>query len=65
RPSRPMTGPIRLDPEHAVAWNNRGLALASQGRYDEAIQAYDEALRLDPELAQAMAAKSLVIGEKM
>ena len=37
----------------AGAWNNKGVALHNQGRYDEAIKAYDEAIRLDPEYANA------------
>ena len=34
-----------------MAWNNKGNALSTQGKYDEAIQAYDEAIRLDPNYA--------------
>ncbi len=33
----------------AVAWNNRGVALARSGRYEEAVESYDHALALDPE----------------
>ena len=33
----------------AVAWNNKGLALADLGRYEEAIICYDKALEIDPE----------------
>ncbi|HOI69131.1 MAG TPA: tetratricopeptide repeat protein [Methanothrix sp.] len=44
---------IRLEPEDAAAWNNKGNALDDLGRYDEAILAYDEAIRLDPEFAVA------------
>ena len=36
-----------------VEWNNKGVALYLLGKYDEAIQAYDEAIRLDPEMAMA------------
>ena len=35
-------------PSEAIDWNNRGDSLFEQGRYDQAIQAYDEALRVDP-----------------
>jgi len=32
-------------------WNNQGIALYNQGKYDDAIKAYDEAIRLDPKYA--------------
>lgn len=35
--------------ENAEEWLERGNELFSQGDYEEAIEAYDEALRLDPE----------------
>jgi tetratricopeptide (TPR) repeat protein len=35
----------------AEDWFNQGIALADQGKYYEAINAYDEAIRLDPNLA--------------
>jgi tetratricopeptide (TPR) repeat protein len=38
-------GDIRLDPNLAAAWRNKGSALAGQDKYDEAIQAYDEAIK--------------------
>jgi tetratricopeptide (TPR) repeat protein len=33
------------------SWNNKGVALDEQGKYDDAIKAYDEAIRLDSNLA--------------
>ena len=44
----------------ADAAYNRGNALARQGDYDEAIAAYDEALRLQPGMADALANKRAV-----
>ena len=41
------------------AWNNKGDAL-EQGKYDEAIKAYDEAIRLDPNEADAWNAKAML-----
>jgi Flp pilus assembly protein TadD len=41
----------RLDPKYA--WSNKGVAFFSQGKYDEAIKACDEAIRLDPNEASA------------
>ena len=40
---------IRLDPGNAMAHGNRGAALHSLGRYQEALDAYNQAIRLDPE----------------
>jgi tetratricopeptide (TPR) repeat protein len=37
----------------AVDWQNKGNALCYQDKYDEAIKCYDEALRLDPNIAAA------------
>ena len=39
---------IRLDPQFALAYNNRGFANTKLGQYARAIQDYDEAIRLDP-----------------
>ncbi len=35
------------------AWNTKGIALANQGNYDEAIKAFDEAINLNPEYVEA------------
>ena len=40
-------------PENSIAQNNLGIALAAQGRVDEAIQHFDRALRLNPDDAKA------------
>ena len=39
---------IELDPNLASAWALRGVCIAGQGRVDEAIQDYEQALRLSP-----------------
>ena len=44
----------------ADAAYNRGNALAKAGRYEDAIAAYDEALRLQPRMADALANKRAV-----
>lgn len=36
-----------------MAWNNKGVVLEKQGKYDDAILAFDEAIRLDPKNAKA------------
>ena len=44
---------IRLDPNNAVAWNNRGFSKNKLGDYQGAIADLDEAIRLDPNYAVA------------
>ena len=44
---------IQLKPHLAEAYNNRGGAEASLGRYDEAISDYDKAIQLEPDYAGA------------
>ena len=48
-------------PTLAAAWNNKGIALNAQGKYDEAVKAYDEAIRLDPSFADAWYNKGLAL----
>ena len=47
------TEAIRLDPELAVAYSNRGLAYDELGQMERAVADFDEAIRLDPQLALA------------
>jgi tetratricopeptide (TPR) repeat protein len=44
---------IRLDPNNAAAYNNRGDSYAKLGQYEKAIEDFDEAIRLDPNYANA------------
>jgi tetratricopeptide (TPR) repeat protein len=44
---------IAASPDYASAHNNLGDALRVQGKLDEAVFAYEEALRADPGFAQA------------
>ena len=39
---------IRLNPNYASAFNNRGLAYVNKGDNDRAIQDYDQAIKLNP-----------------
>jgi tetratricopeptide (TPR) repeat protein len=50
-----------LNPNFAEAWNNKGNALSIQGKYNEAIEAYDEAIRLDSNLAGTWNNKALAL----
>ena len=44
---------LRLNPDHAGAHNNLGIALARSGRMQDSIRCFEEALRLDPALVKA------------
>ena len=50
---------IRLDPQTALDYNNRGAAYVSLGQYQRAIQDLDEAIRLDSQLAIANANRAI------
>ena len=39
---------LLLKPDDPDLWNQKGIALRSLGRYDEASECYDKSLRLDP-----------------
>ena len=44
---------IRLNPNDADAFTNRGVDYADKGQYDRAVQDYNQAIRLDPNSAKA------------
>jgi Ca-activated chloride channel family protein len=46
--------------DSADAWYNRGNALAKQGRYDDAIAAYDRALKQQPRMEDAIENRKVV-----
>jgi len=46
--------------ENAEAWYNQGNALARQGRYEQAIAAYDRALEQQPDMEDAIANRAIV-----
>jgi serine/threonine protein kinase/predicted RNA polymerase sigma factor len=50
-----------LDPIDAHAWNNKGYALNALGRHEEALTAYDEAIRLNPEYREAYYNKGVAL----
>jgi tetratricopeptide (TPR) repeat protein len=45
-----------------VAWCNKGHDLYSLGNYDEAIQAFDKAIQINPETAYAWIGKGVMFG---
>jgi len=50
-----------LAPNQVVSFVDKGVALGDQGKYDEAIKALDEAIRLDPNYAFAWYVKGVVL----
>src|SRR5262249_25095194 len=51
-----FTEVIRVRPQHAVAFYNRGMACCGLQDYDRALEDFGAALRLDPKFAKARAA---------
>jgi tetratricopeptide (TPR) repeat protein len=45
--------PLRLEPDDAWAYNERGVASHRMADYDRALQDYSEAVRLKPDYAEA------------
>ena len=44
---------IKLNPNDAQAYNNRGAAYYNQGKLDFAIRDYNKTIKLDPDFAEA------------
>jgi tetratricopeptide (TPR) repeat protein len=55
---------IRLKPDYAEAFNNRGNARNGKGDLEGALQDYNEALRLKPDLAEAFYNRGLALEGK-
>ena len=54
---------IRLNPQEAKPYHNRGNAEAGLDCYDAAIADYDEAILMDPDFAEAYISRGLVRSE--
>jgi tetratricopeptide (TPR) repeat protein len=52
---------LKINPEDAVAWSNKGLALGNLGRYEEALECFDKALEINPEKAEAWSDKGAAL----
>jgi len=50
---RDYTEAIRLKPDFAIAFHNRGLARRAKSDVESALQDYNEAIRLKPDYADA------------
>ena len=38
---------VEIDPTYAAAWNDLGIAYEQQGKFEEALKAYEKAIKLD------------------
>ncbi|MGD0951207.1 MAG: tetratricopeptide repeat protein, partial [Methanotrichaceae archaeon] len=47
----------KIDDAKKAEWSNKGIALGNQGKYDEAVQAYDKAIEINPRDASAWNSK--------
>jgi tetratricopeptide (TPR) repeat protein len=45
---------IEIEPQHAMAWNSKGIAFGSQGKYNEALQAFDKAVEINSQLKDGL-----------
>jgi tetratricopeptide (TPR) repeat protein len=54
---------IALEPNNAVAYNNRGVAKANMKRYEEAIADFDKAIELKPDFAVAYTSRGFTLWE--
>ncbi len=59
----PEKSPVQSEHEPAMAtdWYNKGIALYDQGKYDEAIKAYNKAIELNPQYADAWNNKGIAL----
>ena len=52
---------LAIEPEYAVAWVGKGVALGNLGRFEEALAACDKALEIDPDFQQALLLKKQIV----
>ena len=52
---------LKINPEFALAWHNRGITFAELEEYEEAVECYDEAIQLDPELDDTWHKKGMAL----
>ncbi len=58
------TETINLNPEFAIAYNNRGNAYADKGDFDPAIQDYNTAIELNPNFAETYYNRGVAYADK-
>ncbi|MFA5347581.1 MAG: tetratricopeptide repeat protein [Methanoregula sp.] len=50
-----------MNPDFSLAWYHKGLILSQLKRFEEALSAYDEAIRLDPDYAPVWSDKGFTL----
>ena len=53
---------IEIKPDFVEAWNNKGVSLDRIGRFDDALNALDNAIELKPDYAQSWFNKGVSLG---
>ncbi|MDD1749388.1 MAG: hypothetical protein LUO89_05870 [Methanothrix sp.] len=51
----------RIDPKSAIAWDVKGIAIWNQGNSADAINAFNETIRLDPNNSEFWHHKGIVL----
>ncbi|NJO43998.1 MAG: tetratricopeptide repeat protein [Cyanobacteria bacterium CRU_2_1] len=52
---------IQMQPNHAIAWFSRGVALAKLHQFEEAVQSYDQAIQTKPDFLEAWFSRGSVL----
>jgi lipoprotein NlpI len=48
---------LAIDPKHKYAYNAKGLAMEAEGKYSEALEAYNRSASIDPTWSQPLVNK--------
>ncbi|MBC7101588.1 tetratricopeptide repeat protein [Methanothermobacter sp. KEPCO-1] len=54
---------LKINPEYAEAWNNKGIILKELKKYKKALKCYNKALEINPELIEAWNNKGTTLQE--
>jgi len=56
---------MNINPQNAMAYCNRGLAYVNVGKYELAINDYDSAIKINPQLAKLIIiVEALILGKE-
>jgi len=64
RPSGNQSHPPAFEQTNAVSWLNQGIALGNLGKYDEAIEAFDKAIEINPQYEAAWYLKGAALNRQ-